>query len=249
MNSVNQLLALLPAGGWQRLMCDALWQSALIATLGWLVARFMMRQSAARAWVLLLTISACMIVPLASSVSRSMGWTVLASVERVAAEEGEKGRRAEGEILSQSFSHVTETPMISLVKTSSDESQIASSKIESKPSLTGNVTRPAVSPLLPSSPSPFLGLNSYQLLALIWLTASTLLVSRLLLSSLAVRRILRRAKPCDDAQILTAAVDAARRVGLKIAPAVLTSADIDSPMVLALGQPRLLVPQSTPRSA
>ena len=60
---MSSFCSFLPAGGWQRLMCDALWQSTLIAALGWLTAQYVMRQSAARAWVLLITLIACAVVP------------------------------------------------------------------------------------------------------------------------------------------------------------------------------------------
>src|SRR6476660_2800601 len=64
---MNSIFSLLPEGGWQRFLCDAMWQSTLIAGLGLLAARFLVRQSAARAWLLLLTLTACALVPLGSS--------------------------------------------------------------------------------------------------------------------------------------------------------------------------------------
>ncbi len=81
---MSSFCSFLPAGGWQRLMCDALWQSTLIAALGWLAARYLVRQSAARAWVLLITLIACAVVPLASLAARSGGWTMLAASEQFA---------------------------------------------------------------------------------------------------------------------------------------------------------------------
>ena len=81
---MSSFFSFLPAGGWQRLMCDALWQSTLIAGLGWLAARFFVRQSAARAWVLLITLIACAVAPLASLAARSGGWTMLAAGEQFA---------------------------------------------------------------------------------------------------------------------------------------------------------------------
>ncbi len=74
---MSSFFSFLPADGWQRLLCDALWQSTLIAGLGWLMARFLVRQSAARAWLMLMTLIACAIVPLASMAARANGWTVL----------------------------------------------------------------------------------------------------------------------------------------------------------------------------
>ena len=38
---MSSFFSLLPADGWQRLLCDALWQSTLIAGLGWLMAQFL----------------------------------------------------------------------------------------------------------------------------------------------------------------------------------------------------------------
>src|SRR4029077_1859470 len=74
-------LSLLPVGGWPRLLCDALWQSTLIAAVGWLTARFLVRQPAARAWLLLLTLTACLVVPLASMAARGSGWTIVAQAD------------------------------------------------------------------------------------------------------------------------------------------------------------------------
>src|SRR5262245_5593091 len=74
---MSSLLSLLPEGGWQRLMCDALWQSTLITGIGLLAARFAARQSAARAWLLLLTLTLCAVVPLASAAARQNGWGLL----------------------------------------------------------------------------------------------------------------------------------------------------------------------------
>jgi polysaccharide biosynthesis/export protein len=257
MTSVNQYFALLPDGGWQRLLCDALWQSALIASLGWLAAQFLVRHAAVRAWVLLLTATACIVVPLASAASRSAGWTVLARAEVLAKNEaGEKGRRGEGEIV------VGESPMNLLFPaevTPADGSNSVPAMNAIEPTATEQKSAPvpatqtaSTAPIPPFSPAPILTastasspkINWLHTLAFAWLTASALLALRLILSALSVRKILRHTKPCDDGRLRSAAAEAAARVGLREAPPVLVSDLIESPMVLALGKPRLLVPHS-----
>lgn len=242
MDSVNQWLTLLPSGGWQRLMCDALWQSTLIAGVGWLVSRFLVRQAAARSWMLLLTISACVAVPLLSAISRSAGWTALARVDRLAA--------ADGAVQIEESNFSPEAFAMPAAETAFAESLSVSPKIELPPTLAANVTQPtkesvtqpAIPHRVPLTSSSGLDLTANQVLAATWLVASALLAVRLLLSTFAVRRILRRATPCFDDGLLAAAVEAAHRVGLEGDPTVLTSDEIDSPMVLAIGKPRLLVP-------
>ncbi|HTQ40508.1 MAG TPA: hypothetical protein VMJ32_15895, partial [Pirellulales bacterium] len=81
---MTHLFSLLPAGGWQRLVCDALWQSTFIGACGWLAARYLVRQSAARAWLLLVALSACGLVPLASVAARQMQWTVFTGQPTIA---------------------------------------------------------------------------------------------------------------------------------------------------------------------
>src|SRR5262249_17224769 len=82
---MNSVFSLLPDGGWQRFLCDALWQSTLIAGLGLLVAQFLVRQSAARAWLLLFTLIACAVVPLASLAARSHGWGLVSRSQSTSA--------------------------------------------------------------------------------------------------------------------------------------------------------------------
>ena len=74
---MGSVIALLPADGWPRLLCDAVWQSTLIAAFGWLTARFLVRQPAARAWVLLFSLTACVLAPLASMAARGSGWMIV----------------------------------------------------------------------------------------------------------------------------------------------------------------------------
>lgn len=259
MNSVQQLLALLPAGGWERLLCDALWQGTLIATLGLFAARCLTRHAAARAWVLLLTATACIAVPLASAASRSAGWTVLARAEADASEvAGENGRMGAGEIVSRellmNLASPAEVTPVEVPISLPAKDAIEAMPTDQEPAPPAGSPTIASSPLLPFSPSPILStssaatpeLNWLHPLALVWLTASALLALRLAFSALAVRKILRQAKPCDDGRLHSAAGVAAARVGLKETPPVLVSDRIESPMVLALAKPRLLVPHCSP---
>ncbi|HEY2146973.1 MAG TPA: hypothetical protein VGH32_03495, partial [Pirellulales bacterium] len=113
---MSNVLAWLPANGWQRLLVDAGWQSTLIAGVGWLAARHLTRQSAARAWLLLLTLGACALVPLASMAARDAGWTVVAKSDEHP--QPNRIRDAENMIPAQD---VTEPKLTSRKRTTEDD--------------------------------------------------------------------------------------------------------------------------------
>ena len=90
----------------------------------------------------------------------------------------------------------------------------------------------------------FTGAIVLQILATIWLALSVLLLARLILAIAATRRTLRNAVPCNDATLLAAAAEAARRICVHC-PGVFCSRHVDTPTIYALGHPRLLVPQTS----
>jgi polysaccharide export outer membrane protein len=213
----------LPDSGWSRLLCDALWQSTLIAGFGWLAARLLTRQSAARAWLLLLTLTACVLVPLASLAAREVGWTMLGR----SGGDGSPSMLAAptGRLLAVAAQwHPTVDDVRTAVRPNTDQFGAASAD-----------TLPALD--TPQSRSIVL-----TTLAVIWLSASTLLALRLALSCVATWRLVRRATPSSDPALLAASAAATKRVGLLKPPAILLSGSVRTPTIFALGARRLLIP-------
>jgi HEAT repeat protein/beta-lactamase regulating signal transducer with metallopeptidase domain len=85
-------------------------------------------------------------------------------------------------------------------------------------------------------------LSAPVLLALAWLVIAAALLLRLLAGALAVRRIVRRAKPLDDATWLTPLYEIADRMGLDHAPRLLQSTDVQMPFAAGLAAPAVVLP-------
>ncbi len=163
---MSSVLSLLSAGGWQRLIIDALWQSTLIAALGSLAAGFLVRQAAARACLLLLTLTACLMVPVASMAARSAGWTVL----------------------SRASSSVDATPVHLDV-------DLLPARV-APPTNEMTATAPRAIAAQDGIAAARVAINGLYVTGMVWLSASTFLFARLALSLLAVWRLLRQARPC-----------------------------------------------------
>ncbi|HEY2761167.1 MAG TPA: M56 family metallopeptidase, partial [Pirellulales bacterium] len=243
---MSNLFSLLPDGGWPRLLCDVIWQSTLICAIGLIAARLLIRQSAARAWLLLLTISGCAIAPVATFVARVEGVGLFglstASVFvdaspaiQTPAESGADGLLSKSTIQFESANQPPVPPGVS-------EHQLDKSII--------HVESADQHPVLPGVSASSATLNGNaaveftwsSALAIVWSTSSALLAIRLLLSLLATWRLLREAAPCDDEKLLAAAWQAAQRVGLAKSPLLFTSPAVATPTVLAFGRGRLLIP-------
>ncbi len=216
----------LPESGWSRLACDALWQSTLIAGFGYLAARLSTRQSAARAWILLLALTACLLLPLASLAAREFGWTVVGMWPRLSetrsASESPASPAAPRTRPRDIAEHATILPAQPVVASVTPTDALAVQ------AASGNN----------STPKSF----ALNVLGFVWLTASTLLALRLALSWLATMRLIRRAAPCVDAKLIAASASATKRVGLSAPPTLLLSRCVRTPTIFALGAPRLLIP-------
>jgi beta-lactamase regulating signal transducer with metallopeptidase domain len=221
---MSSFLSWLPESGWSRLLCDVLWQSTLIAAVGYVAARFLTPRSAARAWLLLLTLTACLLVPLASMAARDSGWTIVA-------------RHSAG-----TWPRLSETRGASLGETRPRDFAKKETILAAQPEAT-SATATDASPWHAASghnaTTETIALNA---LGIVWLAASALLTLRLALSCLATVRLIRRAAVCGDAELIAAGETAAQRVGLSRSPALLISHDVRTPTVFALGRPRLLIP-------
>jgi polysaccharide biosynthesis/export protein len=230
---MGSVIALLPANGWPRLLCDAVWQSTLIAAFGWLTAHFLVRQPGARAWVLLFSLTACVLAPLASMAARGSGWTIMAQIDGATPPQTAGADRNSATTQDELDRAANAPPTGSLSKLS----DVSLDQISAAPA----AESPHGSGLQPETQARSLAYG-YVWLGIGWLLASTLIGVRLALSCLATRRLLRAATPCDDAALLAASVTAAQRIGLRKTPTLLVSGHVQTPTILALGRPRLLIP-------
>ncbi|MHB9081797.1 MAG: M56 family metallopeptidase [Pirellulaceae bacterium] len=222
---MSSFLSLLPSDGWARLMIDALWQGTLIVSVEWLVARLLAPQAVARAWLLLVALTACLLAPLATMAARSAGWTILS-------------RPATRLIAKPFHTDNNSEPGPASNADRLESARVGSPTIGEKTSFDNSIAdQPAIAP-------SNVGMKWLSLMAIVWMSVSALLFSRLMLSLGVIRRILRHATPCNDAQLVEAALEAARRVGLNHQPRLLISDSVSTPMVLALTRSVVLLPRT-----
>jgi polysaccharide biosynthesis/export protein len=256
---MSNFLSLLPEGGWQRLACDTLWQSSLIGVAGLFAARFLARQSATRAWVLLLTISGCVIAPLATLAARQAGIGVLgtasarlpvsAPATTPSVETGAKQQDAGGGDELKIAVDLMPAPIVADKHGEIANQAESRGGVDAASSASADAQSAAVSLLVQHEPnSATLRLSEIDLfrpVGFVWLAASSVLVGRLLLSLIATRRLLHMAALCEDEWLQAAARQAAQRIGLKKAPTLLVSAKVATPTVLAFRSARLLIPSDS----
>src|SRR5262249_53919085 len=182
---MNSVFSFLPDGGWQRFLCDALWQSTLVAGLGLLAARFLVRQSAARAWLLLLALIACAFVPLASLAARQHGWGLVARNERTSGilplspVNQDAGQQLAMALPSQTLDPPdapNKRSIPPLSTTSQDIAPAAAQLTEEVASHIPDLTVAASSAPAESGSRPF---DAFGLLAAAWLAGSAILALRL----------------------------------------------------------------------
>ena len=107
------------------------------------------------------------------------------------------------------------------------------SSVSSAPSVSSVSSAPSVSSALPALP---------VVLALLWALVASVLAIRLLAGAIAVRRIVRRAQPLDDARWQTPLYEIADRLGLDAAPRLLRSDDVKMPFAAGLVTPTIVLP-------
>jgi polysaccharide biosynthesis/export protein len=223
---MNALLQVLPAGGWERLAADALWQSSALAAVGLLVAWLLRHRAALRAAVLLSAAMLSVVAPLLSMVVRATGVGALAhpiaaqpaklaSVDQLAENDRSPAERDEwvAGSLSDSFG-----------KTAFETNTFADT------------------PATKSSWSPA---RAWPWLVGAWLAASGLLALRLMRGLACVRRAIGQAEPCTDPVIRAALARAAASVSVRL-PEVFHSHAFATPALIALLRPRLFVPREMP---
>jgi polysaccharide biosynthesis/export protein len=249
---MNSVFSLLPEGGWQRLLCDAIWQSTLIAGLGLLAARFLIRQSAARAWLLLLTVIACAAVPLASLAARQSGWGLFPHPQSTsgilplsASAVAWSADHTAGSVLRGTEDLPSANHPGTADTQKSSPPDFTPIEIQASQAVESRSPDPATVASIPPSVTSFQPIGSWEILAPIWLFASAILIVRLIAGTIATHRLLRRAQRCDDQPLLAAAAEAARRAGLSRVPTILLSPSIETPTVFCLGRTKLLIPAAS----
>ena len=217
-NMFDNAIAILTVDSWQRPLIDALWLSTVVCVLGLIATRWL-RQPAARAWVLLIALSACVILPATNFCVRSSGFAVPLPIPLALNENTDSPA---GEI-------PLTTNEISTIAVPTSHSTLSSEHISK--------ANPATSHF-----SIFTAAFALNVVSVIWLFVSLLLLSRLITSAVAVRQMVVRAQPHTDEKVLEAVSVASTQVGLGSAPRVLVSDRITTPMVLAYFRPTLLIP-------
>ncbi len=241
---MNSVLSWLPADSWQRLLVDALWQSTVIGAIGWLVACFLVRQVAAKSWVLLLTVTSCLLAPLASVAARQGGIALFDGATQEVAATASSTSPAPSTLSDSDLDKIDGPQFISVVNGAESVAP------EVHPSPNPAEVPPAFSAVgqkieasKPNTDWPLLKLYFFDWIGLAWLAASGLLVVRLAVGCAGALRLIRQAQPCNDDTLLRAVEAARERLTLKTRPMLLVSSHISTPMVLAIGRPRLLIPE------
>ena len=225
--------SLIPVDSWQRLMVDALWLSTVVGLLGLVSAYFFSRRPAAKAWLLLIALSACVFLPMTNFLVRSAGWGIPI---QVAENEPVSQARPIDFVNNEPASNPEVLPLSS--QPYSDNNAKHETNSESQLEEANSSTANVVSSWVPES--GFI----LKIIGCIWLGLSAFLVIRLLASAAAVYRIARFARPCTEVKVLNAVSNSSRQVGLATPPRILVSDQIESPMVLAFLRPALLVPET-----
>jgi HEAT repeat protein/beta-lactamase regulating signal transducer with metallopeptidase domain len=109
-----------------------------------------------------------------------------------------------------------------------DAPSIPASPATSGPAITDSPIQP-IQPILP-------------ILFGIWGIVAAALAIRLLMGAMAVRRIVRRAQPLDDAKWQTPLYEIADRLGLDAAPRLLRSSDVKMPFAAGLARATIVLP-------
>ena len=239
-NWFDSIMMLIPTDGWQRMMVDVLWQSTFVGVLALVVSRWLVRQAAARAWVLILALTACVFLPVTSFFVRSAGWAVpiyVGDTEFATLDSTQVG-------VSNSLKP-NQAVRTFIAATTRNEASHVSHQLD--PS---NSHLPVRASMQTATKVTFLGrvLHSNFTLIMIcgvWLSSSLFQLFRLVISAIAVRRMMRRSRPCEDTVLLKALSGASQRVGLTTTPRLLVSEQISAPMVIAYFQPALLIPTVT----
>lgn len=232
---------LIPVDGWQRLMVDAVWQSTLISTLALIAIRGWRGQATARAWLLLVTLVACLVAPATSFLARSAGLALpippLASSMDTTMTVDDSMRRSA-------------SPVVALQQPDwrKEQADAPPRTNHALPSF-GRTTDGESSQAWSAPQRAFASAQGRQLVqdlliaaALVWFMATSWIVIRMVRSWACVLRLIRESRTCEDSSVRQATLRATHRLALKREPRVLMSDKVAMPMVLAYFRPMLLIP-------
>jgi beta-lactamase regulating signal transducer with metallopeptidase domain len=241
---MSSVLSWLPADGWQRLLCDALWQSTLIGACGWLTARFLIRQSAARSWLLLLTVTSCLMAPIASVAARGGGVALFEADSNEISAPAPSSMMIASSSQPDNFGQAEHFEAIGFPYQSDGVATGSHSMVTNLAAPDdASVSIPTVTTAATTKlEAPAVRYQLFDWIGISWLIASALLIARLMLGCIAALRLALNAQPCNDEAIGEAAAEAMRRLPSVKCPKFLMSAQISTPVVLAIGHPRLLIP-------
>lgn len=246
---VSSAVNLVPPGGAERFLFDALWQSTAIA-LAALVLVGIVRRPAPRAWLALLGVVLSIVAPATTLAVRAgnLGWR--SPVVEVANVPAAAPLRVPTPIidlelpqyeLAEMFTAPASEPLVPPPAvepaehvTLADEYVVADAAIIDR--------EPADAGLAEPRPRDF---GRWLLLG--WGALSFVCLVRLLRDGLALGRLARSLTPCNDAAILAAVQRAAESIGLRRAPPIATSPRLKSPAIIAWGRGRLLLPSPLPQ--
>ncbi len=224
---MSDLGSFLPEGGWSRFALDVLWQSSLVGLVAYGALRPLVCQPAARAWLLLLALAGCAVLPVASALARAggYGWWSRSTVDLAVASADEAVAPLEPATILRP---ITPPPIAKEVV------PIAETAL------------PPIEPVAVEKHRPASGVSVPWPVVLggLWAMASGLLLGHPLLSAYRVLQLARAAVACCIQRILAAAAAAAEQVGLRQTPRVAHSDSVTAPMVLAFCRPRLLIPSA-----
>lgn len=227
MDSVNFLVQL---DGWPRLMVDALCLSTLIASLSMISIFCWVRQPAARAWLLLLAITACAVLPMTNCLVRTAGWGVPIRVAEMEPTPVPVDSRRDDIVAQRAEHKVLVMPANQPVDSQNDLWPVS------------EAFTAEAGPMMESISTVGRKQFVFSLLGCLWLGLSTILLLRLLASVFSVHGIARSARPCTDDRILDAIARTSKQLGLRSAPRTLVSDKISTPMVLAFFRTTLFIP-------
>ena len=244
---VDRLAELIPAGGTERFLFDAAWQSTLIglATCGLLLAvRQRASHRAALAW---LGIMLAVTVPVGTAAVRAANWGQRAAV--VAAANAENLPPIVTASNPAESLPMTNLPLPALPDDHATNTDGAAT-IPVVPNNGEAVESPLLKALPPEPlderPTPALILPIGGLLLAAWGMLSLFYLLRLVRSYVLLAQLKRRAQPCDDPQIHSTVQRAAQAIGLQQPPAIACSSAIESPAIVAWGRGLLLLPPQQP---
>ena len=128
-----------------------------------------------------------------------------------------------------------------------DPERVAQPPPASLPFPTGSPIAPALATQEPTAPRAIPSVSWRQVMLSLWLLLSGLATARLVASFLAGLRLVRRATLLADPALGEAARSATARMGLRIAPQLLTSPQARCPSIWCWGRkPLLLIPEAGP---